>query len=229
MIYCAPTIQSPTTTTLPPDRRQEIARIAKRHDVLIVEDESAGFLLPEPPLPVSAHAPDRSFFIGDLWMALSMGLRTTFVRVPERFLSPLSAAVASTSGLTPPLMAEIASLWIETDVADRLIECRRAELGERNRITTEILGKRDVHGNPCGHHAWLELPEPWRSDVFVLRAEQEGVAVGGAAWFAVGHSSIPEAVRICIGNAPGRAELRWALERLDRLLEEPRSGSRPVV
>jgi DNA-binding transcriptional MocR family regulator len=229
LIYLAPTIHPPTTATMPDQRRRAVAEIANRHDVLIVEDESAAFLLSEPALPVSAHAPRRSFFIGDVWMALSMGLRTSYVLVPESLHVVMAKAVAATSGLTPPLMAEIANEWIESGVADRLIERRRAELIERNAIAREVLGRRKLHSDPCGHHVWLELPRPWRSDVFVLRAEQLGVAVGGAEWFAVGHGSIPEAVRICIGNAPGRDELRRALGLIDRLIDEPRSSTRPAV
>jgi DNA-binding transcriptional MocR family regulator len=229
LIYLAPTIHAPTTVTMPLERRRAIAGIAIRHDVLIVEDENSAFLLHEPLLPISALVPRRSFFIGDLWMALSMGLRTTYVRVPEALHRPMATAVAATSGLTPPLMAEVAAEWIESGMADRLIERRREELTERHAIAVELLGRHKLYSHRYGHNVWLELPPPWRSDLFVLRAEQLGVGVGDAEWFAVGHESIPEAVRICIGNAPDRRELRRALGRLDGLIDEPHSGSRPVV
>ncbi len=229
ILYCAPTIHSPTTMTMPEARRMEIADIAKRHDVLIIEDESASFLLPHPPLPISAYAPDRSFFIGDVWMALSLGLRTTYVLTPASLLRSMDSAVASSSGLTTPLVAEIAATWIESGTADRLIEARRAELESRNAIAKKILGKRALHAHPYGHHIWLELPRPWTSELYVVRAEQVGVAINSAEWFAIDHGTIPSAVRVCIGNAPGTMELRWALSTLNRLIDEPRSTSRPAL
>ena len=229
LIYCAPTIHAPTTTTMPDERRRAIAEIANRHDVFIVEDESAAFLLPEPILPISAHAPRRSFFMGDVWMALSLGLRTAYVLAPEPMVGSMATAVASTSGVTPPIIAEIATHWIDSGAADRLIEHRRAELNARNADARRILRRGTLRSDPCGHNVWLELPEPWRSDLFVLRAERLGVSVGSAEWFAVGHGSTPEAVRICIGNAPGRAELRRALEQLNALVAEPQSTNRPII
>ena len=100
LLYCSPTIHPPTTITMPDDRRRAIAEIAERYDVIVVEDESAAFLLPEPPLPISAHIPERSFFIGDVWMALSLGLRTTFVLAPDSMMDSMATAVAATSGKT---------------------------------------------------------------------------------------------------------------------------------
>lgn len=97
----------------------------------------------------------------------------------------------------------------------------------RNSDARELLCRGTLRSDPYGHHVWLELPEPWRSDLFVLRAERLGIAILGAEWFAVGHGSIPEAVRICIGNAPRREELRTALKRLDQLIAEPHSTIGP--
>jgi DNA-binding transcriptional MocR family regulator len=228
LLYCAPTLHSPTTFTMPVERREAIADVARRHDVFVVEDEAAGFLLDEPLRPIAAFAPDHVVFVGDVWMALSLSLRTTFVQCPERLREAMASAVATTSGITPPLIAEIAAIWIESDIADGLIAARVGKLRERNAMAQEILARRRLHSQPYGHHMWLELPEPWRSDLFILRAEQLGVAVSGPE-FVVGHARTPEAVRVCIGNAPGPEELRHALTQLDRLIDAPESRARPAV
>jgi DNA-binding transcriptional MocR family regulator len=214
---------------MPAERRRAVAETARRHGVFIVEDESAGFLLPDPPLPISAHAPERSFFVGDVWMALSLGLRTTFVLTPDPKMDVMATAVAATSGITSPLVAEVATHWIESPAADELIARRRVELQARNAIVREVLGGRAVRSDPFGHHVWLELPEPWTSERYVLQAEKRGVAVNGAEWFAVGHGPVPQAVRVCIGIAPDRQILHWAVTLLDRLIDRPTVGARPLV
>jgi DNA-binding transcriptional MocR family regulator len=229
VIYCAPTVHSPTTKTLSVGRRKAIAKLAEKYDCLIIEDESAAFLLPDPPPPISSFAPDHSFFIGDVWLALSLGIRTSYVLVPERMMRTMDAAVAGVSGLTTPLVAEIASMWIQSDIADQIIEQRRIELSARNALARQILSGRTFHAHPYGHNIWLELPRPWSSEGFVLRAEKAGIAINSAEWFAIDHGSIPEAVRICIGNAPGRPELRWALESMQALLDESRAVARPAM
>jgi len=229
LLYCAPTIHSPTTVTMPESRRRAIAEIAERHDVIIVEDESAAFLLPEPPRTIASYAPENTFFVADVWMALSLGLRTTFVLTPEAFRERMATAVAATSGITAPLVAEVARFWIESQRTEGLIRRKRKELAARNEIVREELGRRNVRFHPFGHHIWIELPEPWTSERFVLQAEKRGVAINGAEWFSVGHAPIPEAVRVCIGIAPDREVLRWALSLLNRLIDEPRSGARPLI
>jgi len=229
LLYCSPTIHPPTTITMPAEHRRAIAEIAERYDVLIVEDESAAFLLPDPPLPMSAHFPERSFFIGDVWLALSLGLRTTFVLTPDPLMESMATAVAATSGITSPLVADVATHWIESKAADDLIVRRRAELKTRNSVVREVLGRRRLRSDPYGHHVWLELPEPWTSELYVLRAEKHGLAINGAEWFAVGHGPVPEAVRVCIGIAPDARILRWAVTVLDRLIEQPTPETRPLI
>jgi DNA-binding transcriptional MocR family regulator len=220
LLYCAPTVHSPTTAIWPVERRRAIAEIADAHDVWIVEDEHPAFLLAEPPLPISAYAPERSFFIGDVWMALSHAVRTTYLLVPERWIPAMAKTIAATSGTTPALIAEVAARWIESDTSDRLIEQRRRDLTARNAILQEILGQRRLRSHPVSLHGWLELPVPWTSDRFARRLEQRGAAINPAEWFAVGHGQIPEAVRISTCNVQAYDDLRAALVEIDRLIDD---------
>ena len=224
LLFCAPTIHSPTTVTFTDARRRAIADLCERYDVLIVEDEHAAFLLPEPATPIAAHAPTRTFLVADVWMALSLGLRTTYVVVPQAWTDRMSRVIAATSGVTTPLIAEIAARWIESGTAQRLIDQRREELAARNAIALEAIGDRRVRAHPLGHHIWLELEEPWTADLFALRAGQEGIIVNPSTWFWVGHGPRPEGVRISLGNVPDRSLLRQALVTLDRVLDLPVGG-----
>lgn len=220
LLYCEPTIHSPTTASMPEARRRAIAEVARRHDLLIIEEEIAGFLLPDPIVPIASLAPDHCFLVGETWLALSYGLRTTYILVPPGLAGQMARAVASVCGVTPPLMAEIAAHWIQSGAAGRLIARRRAELKARNVLTRRVLGRRRLAAHPIGNFVWLELPEGWRNDWFLARAEEAGIAVMVADWFSIGHGPVPPAARICIGNAPGRAALRKALVRIDDLLRD---------
>ena len=53
ILYTIPTLQNPLGTVMPESRRREIAAIAVRHDVAIVEDDVHSFMLPSPPAPLS--------------------------------------------------------------------------------------------------------------------------------------------------------------------------------
>lgn len=224
LLYISPTHHSPTTLTLGKGDRMRLAEIARAHDLIVVEDEAAAFLLEEPTAPVASYAPERTILIADVWMSLSMGLRTCYLRAPAPIFPLLSQQLATVTGTTAPLMAEIAARWIESGVADRLIDARRQELAARNRILDACLGSRRIHRHEHGLHAWLELDPPWRGDRFVQLAAEAGVAVAGANWFFLGHGVPPAGARVCLGTAPTRKSLRTALEILDGILDAPPEG-----
>ena len=218
LLYCAPTLHTPTLGTMSAARREEIASIARKYDVVIVEDEHAGFLLPDPLPPIASFAPDHTFLIADTWMALSLGLRTAYIVAPEPFADRFARTLAASSGTAVPLLAEVASHWIETGAADRLIEARRSELIVRNGIARSVLGRHRIRSHELGHHVWLEIPPPLRSETFVHQALQAGVAVQGGAWFVIEPFTAADGVRIALGNAPNREILRSSVERLARFV-----------
>ncbi len=56
-IYLNPTLQNPTTITIPERRRAALCSIARRHGVMIVEDDAYGFIQTHGPAPLAAIAP----------------------------------------------------------------------------------------------------------------------------------------------------------------------------
>ena len=64
---------------------------------------------------------------------------------------------------------------------------------------------------PEGYYLWLRLPEPWRRDTFAAVLRARGVALTPAEAFAVGRAPAPHAVRLCVGAARSRKELRRGL------------------
>jgi DNA-binding transcriptional MocR family regulator len=46
-IYLIPTIHNPTTATMPLSRREEVAKILRANDVLLLEDDAYGLLEPK--------------------------------------------------------------------------------------------------------------------------------------------------------------------------------------
>lgn len=53
-LYCMPSLHNPTAAVMPEARRREIAAIAARHDMPIIEDDCYGFLVPDAPPPMAA-------------------------------------------------------------------------------------------------------------------------------------------------------------------------------
>ncbi|MCS0612149.1 PLP-dependent aminotransferase family protein [Massilia kyonggiensis] len=229
LVYLNPTLQNPTTVTMPARRRKEIAGIAQRCKVRIVEDDPYWLLADAPPPPVATFAPGEVVYISTLSKCLTPGLRVAFVliRAPderERFLVALRAFAL----MAAPLTAALATQWILDGSADGLLEGVRNEARLRHRMARDMLAGR-YGGAGDGLHVWLELPAYWNSAQLARAAAGEGIAVTPAEAFAIGSGSV-NAIRISLGSIQDRGRLRAGLQRLsDLLARRPEPFSAAVV
>jgi DNA-binding transcriptional MocR family regulator len=217
LVYLNPTLQNPTALTMSAQRRRDLAALAIRHTVRIVEDDPYWLLAEAPPLPVAAHAPQQTYYIATLSKCLTPGLRVAFVLVRddaerERFVAALRAFVL----MAAPLTAALATQWIFDGSAASLMDGVRKEARLRHRMAHHVLAGR-CGGAGDGLHVWLELPAYWQSNQLARAAAKEGLAVTPAAAFATGAES-SNAIRISLGSIKDRSRLQVGLQRLSQLL-----------
>lgn len=229
LVYLNPTLQNPTAVTVPERRRKELAAIAKRCNVRIVEDDPYWLLADAPPPPIATFAPGHVYYISTLAKCLTPGLRVAFVLVRdpqerERFL----VALRSFALMAAPLTAALATQWILDGSADALLEGVRKETRLRHRMARDILAGR-YSGAGDGLHVWLELPAYWNSSQLARAADSEGIAVTPAEAFATNSGSV-NAIRISLGSIKDRGRLQAGLQRLSQLLaRRPEAFSTAVV
>ncbi|MEU7002506.1 PLP-dependent aminotransferase family protein [Nonomuraea sp. NPDC046570] len=228
LLYCTPTLQTPTAATMSEGRREHIARIAAAHDLVIVEDDVFGFLPDGRPLPLAVFAPDHTVFITSVSKSMAPGLRVGYVHAPDRLFPAISAAIAVSSWMPPPLMAEIASRWIEDGTATRLNEAQRSHAARRQAMARELLSDHVYHAHPQGPHVWLELPEYWTSRAFAAAAERSGVLLNPAESFATG-AAAPAAVRLSLSHEISDERVRQGLTIVAALLDAPADGQTLVI
>jgi DNA-binding transcriptional MocR family regulator len=228
-LYTIPTIQNPTTAVMPEARRREIAKLAREHGVLIVEDDVHGLLVEDAPPPITSFAPDSGCYLTGTAKSLAPGLRIGYVLAPPALVPRLAAGIRATTWMATPLMAEIAAEWIRDGTAKQLLKRRREEARARQKLAAAALRRFQAAAHPSGYHVWLQLPEPWRSETFADQARRRGVAVSPAQVFVVGRATAPHAVRICLGAARDRAELEQGLRVLVEVLDGPAESGLMVM
>jgi DNA-binding transcriptional MocR family regulator len=228
-LYCMPTLQNPTNAVMPKSRRQKIAAIARERGVLLFEDDIHGHLLADAPKPLAAFAPEQTYYFSSTSKVLAPGLRIAYVLAPEGRMERLSAGVRATTWMVPPLMAEIATGWIEDGTADTILAAKRREAAARQALAARHLGPFGARSVSAAYHVWLPLPRPWKTDDFVRRLRRRGIAVAPAELFAVGPGAPPEAVRVCLGAVPTRADLDRGLAAIAETLARPRDAELPIV
>lgn len=227
-LYLVPTLDNPTTATLPLLRRERIAEVARTNGVAIIEDDAYGVLPDEAPTPIAAMAADITWHIATLSKCVSPGLRIAYVAVPgTNEAVRLAAELRSINMMASPLTAALASQWIADGDLDAIVACIRLENGLRQAVARDTLRGLDIRAQSCGHHLWLQLPEPWRRGAFGAHAHHLGLSVILSDAFAVGPA--PEAIRISLGAAPDAETLRYGLSLLATLLAHPPGAISTVV
>jgi DNA-binding transcriptional MocR family regulator len=219
-LYCMPTLQNPTGRTMPLGRRQAIVEIAARHGVALIEDDVYGFLPDHPLPPLTALDPTNAYYITSTSKSMAPGLRVGYVVAPEPRVDRVAAVIRASTWLIAPLLAELASDWIERGEADAMVAWKREETTARHAVALRILGRWLPAASPRSFHLWLPLPEPWRTEEFVSQARARKVVVSPSEEFVVGRESAPHAVRVCLGATSSRARLEEGLRRLAQQLEE---------
>lgn len=221
-LFLVPTLHNPTTITLSAERKATLAGVARKHGVLILEDDVYRPLKANAPPALVATDPDITVHIGGLSKCVAPGLRFGAVLAPKVLGADIAAMLRINCWSTSPLNALIATRMIEDGQVDRIVAGQREEFGRRQAVVREVLTGADIWSDDDSTHFWLNLPEPWHANAFSRAAARAGVGVLSSEVFAVGRDSAPHAVRVNVGAARSAEDLRRALESLRDVLAADR-------
>lgn len=226
-LYCTPTLQNPTTGVLSVARREALVAVCREHNLLIIEDEAHAVLVEDRPPPLSFYAPERSVLIGSLSKAVAAGLRVGYLHAPVPLISRIAAALRGSCWMATPLAMELASGWIESGVAEKLLRQQIIEIGRRKQLVEGLLQGLSYRTHPQCPHFWIEVPEPWRASDVEAELKLKNYLVATAEAFAVGRAAVPQFVRASVSNASHDDAL--LLQGFQALSNSLRQGSDPFA
>ncbi len=207
-LYLNPTLQNPTTLTIPTERRLAISEVLNKHGLDLVEDDAYGFIPAKAPAPIAVSAPDLTWHIGGLAKCIGAGLRLAYTVAPNGKLAySLGQALKVQAVMSSPITAALATQWIEDGTADQIRRFIRSETSARQAIAREVLEGCDFRGAENAFNVWLTLPKGiGRADI-VARMAGRPIGIMPSDAFSVG---IPpgEKVRLCLGGSLSREALR---------------------
>ncbi len=219
-IVCTPTHQNPTTATMGAARREAVAAVARRHNLVLIEDDAYGLLPADPLRALSTYAPERSFYVATTAKTLSPGLRTAFlVAPPGAHANQIMTALRAATMMASPLLTGLVCLWIRDGTALSILGAIRAEAIARQRLAASILPA-GFASRPDSLHCWLDLPSHWRQAEFVAYVRTRGVALVASDSFSISGLP-PNAVRVALGVAPDQDRLTEALIDVRDAMQSP--------
>ena len=214
LLYCMPALHNPTAAQMDLERRQALVDLARRYDLVIVQDDVLAGLVADPHASLARLAPERVITITGLSKTIAPGLRTAFVAAPPPLARRIAELVWSSTWMSSPIGAELAAFLIEHGHADRTLARRRDEMAARHTLLGDSLAGLDYVTRPGSYHVWLRLPAPWHGSSFAAALDVQGIVVSPAEAFLAAPGPAPHAVRISLSGVTDRADLALALTRI---------------
>ena len=178
-IYTIPTVQNPTGTIMPENRRAELLRLAQEYGVPIFEDDCYADLIWEGKRPPAIHAMANNggvIHIGSFSKSIAPALRVGFIVAPWDMLSRMLALKtdAGSGALEQMVLAEYCAPHFSSHVP-KLTRGLRLKLDALMEALNEQFGtSAEFEAPEGGIFLWVKLPD----NVDTLKLYQAALAAG---------------------------------------------------
>ena len=191
-IYVIPDFNNPSGETMTLAQREEIVRVARELDVLIVEDSPyrelrySGEALPT----IRELAPERTLHLGSFSKIFAPGFRLGWIIGPEALLEQIYICKQCLD-LCPPVFDQyMAAEFMGSGALDRNLEKTIVEYRRRRDLMVSLLEKYMPEGvrwtyPEGGLFLWLTLPEQIDTVALYDEALSKGVAYVAGSFFYV--------------------------------------------
>jgi len=182
-IYVLPNFHNPAGTTLPLERRQQLAEIATKLNLPVVEDDPYGQLRYEGEdiVPINALIPERTIYLGTFSKTLTPGLRLGWIICPEvliqRFVQAKQGADLHTSTFIQYIANDICQRGLLKPHVKQLREVYKERRDTMLDALAEFWPESSSWTRPQGGlFLWARVPEPIDTLEFSKTALAEKVA-----------------------------------------------------
>lgn len=184
VVFVTPSHQTPTTATMPLERRRALLARARETGAIIVEDDyefEMSFLGPPSPALKSLDREGRVIYVGSFSKSLFPGLRLGYLVGSEAFIREARALRAQVLRHPPGHIQRTAAYFLSLGHYDAQIRrTAKALHARRETIETAIakhgltIAGRGVYG---GSSLWMEAPEGVEATVLAARLQQKSVLI----------------------------------------------------
>lgn len=216
VVYIQPTLQNPTARSMSLERREAIVRIARRHDLWLLECDVYSPLARAGAarrgetveiVPIASLAPERTIYAGSVSKSFGAGLRVGFLVAPndaifDRLCLGMRAGIYSTGTLGPLVATE----WIADGSADEILREVAGEAEHRATLALRTLGNAvEQPSYPATLHLWLPMSE-LAAERTAGRLLRQGIIVTPPSSFTIA-GELASGLRLCLGSLPDQVSL----------------------
>ncbi len=209
-LVCVPALQNPTGASMDEARLQAIAAVARRRNLIVIEDDVYRALTNC--RSVSSVLPERSVLITSVSKTIEPSLRLGAIAGPLDLIGPLSRETHLSTWMVSTTSIELVARWCADGTAARRIAWQRAEVAARWRIAESVFGASSLL--PAPH---LFVPLNRSPDRAIDDLAAAGIVAVSSTALGIGPHP-RKGVRLSLTAAPSRRVLRDALSTVHATL-----------
>lgn len=222
-VFLIPSCHNPTTIVMDSQRKEEIAAVIKRHNLLLIEDDADAFMtygyVKDCGEPLYSMLPENTVYICSMSKSVCSGLRVAFMVVPPDTVPAFERSVFNTNVKTSSLDAEVISEAIISGSAHKLVEKRIELAREANQIYNEVMfsgkgrpGEIPSTEHPFPYYRWLPINTEETPEAVKSRLLSKGVSVFSSDIFRADNKATEKYLRVSLSSAGSMEMLRKGLE-----------------
>ena len=204
-IYTIPTVQNPTGSIMPVERRKEMIALAREYKTMIFEDECYSDLVWSGTRPPSIHSlagGEGVIFVGSFSKSIAPALRVGYIVAKWDILARILGLKqdAGSGALEQMVLAEFCSKHFANHVP-KLNKALSHKLQVLREALAEQFGTAAEFGDPAGGiYLWIKLPDNVDTVKLAQAALAAGVSLNPGPEWSTNKEYARSRLRLCFAN-----------------------------
>ena len=204
-IFLVPSCANPTTTVIKDSRREKLAEVIKRHDLLLIEDDADAFLtfgnIKNCTRSLRSFIPEKTIYISSTSKPICSGIRVAYMVTPELYRDAFRHSIFNANVKTSSLEGEIITQTIISGAANEIMNKKIRLSKESNAVFNEYFPDAPKYGHPFPFFRWLPLPQGMNPEIVCTELLASGVNVLSSNRFLCDKSIKDSFIRVSVSSA----------------------------
>ncbi|MFC4101360.1 aminotransferase-like domain-containing protein [Paenibacillus xanthanilyticus] len=221
-IFLMPSCSNPTTVMMPFARKQQLAAVIRKHQLILIEDDMHAFLtagmMDDYRQPMYRLLPDRTIYICSTSKSICSGLRVAYMVYSDIYKERIETAIYNVNVKTSSLDAEIVAELILSGQASAIAEHKKQLARRANELYAAYFPHASGIGHPLSFYRWLPIASREPAARVEEAMREHGIRVYHSERFLSGAGVQDKFLRVALASANSMEELERGLSLLQKSL-----------